>query len=119
MNRSSCAKFLILAMLWQALVWLTPWGQDQSLTDLSNTFAHAQAASLNDQVDHSAHINNCVTDGPQQHHSSDAFQFIGPMPETHGFHLNRADSSWFIYSQASFATVFLQGPLRPPETGNT
>ncbi len=116
MSRSARANFLILAMLWQALAWLTPWGQEQKLTDLSNTMAHAQAVAHHHHDDRSLHMDDLVTDAAQHQHASEALQPIGLLPAVNYFALNRSRSTRFSSSAAPVAAVFLQGPLRPPQT---
>ncbi len=116
MPRSARANFLILAMLWQALALLTPWGQEQKLTDLSNTMAHAQAVAHHHHDDRSLHMDDLVTDAAQHQHASEALQPIGLLPAVNGFALNRSRSTRFSSSAAPVAAVFLQGPLRPPQT---
>lgn len=56
MSRSRRAPFLILIILWQALVWLTPWGQEQRVADLANTVAHAHATAHHHHDDDSLRI---------------------------------------------------------------
>ena len=43
MTRSTRATLLMIALLWQSLVWLTPLGQAQLSTDITNAWVHAQA----------------------------------------------------------------------------
>ena len=115
MTRSSRATFLILAMLWQALVWLTPWGQEQKLTDLSNTMAHAQAVAHHHHDDRTLHMDDHVTDAAQHQHANEALQPMGLLPAVNGFSLDRSRPTRFSSSASPIAAVFLQGPLRPPQ----
>ena len=115
MSRSSRATFLILAILWQALVWLTPWGQEQRVADLANTVAHAQALAHHHHDDHSLHMDDHVTEAAQHQHSHEAVQLMGLLPPVNGFSLDRPRSTRFLTSAAPLAAVFLQGPLRPPQ----
>jgi len=115
MSRSSRATFLILAILWQALVWLTPWGQEQRVADLANTVAHVQATAHHHHDDHVLHTDDHVTEAAQHQHSHEAVQLMGLLPPVNGFSLDRPRSTRFSTSAAPIAAVFLQGPLRPPQ----
>jgi hypothetical protein len=124
MTRSTRATFLMLAMLWQFLVWLTPLGQAQLSTDITNAWVHAQAASIhaehhhNDFHDHqsdpSLHLNDHSVDGAHHHHH-EAAQPLGLAPNSHGLGFDRPQSTQFAGHAAPIATVFLQGLLRPPQ----
>ena len=79
MTRSTRATLLMIAMLWQSLVWLTPLGQAQLSTDITNAWVHAQAASihaehhhdlLNHQSDPLLHLNDHNVDGAHHHHEA-------------------------------------------------
>ncbi len=115
MLQSSRATFLMLAMLWQALVWLTPWGQEQRVADLANTVAHAQALAHHHHHDHSLDMDDHVTEAAQHHHASETLQLVGLVHLVNGFPLDRPRSTRFSTSAAPIAVVFLQGPLRPPQ----
>ena len=115
MVRSSRASFLILAIFWQALVWLTPWGQQQRVADLANTVAHAQALAHHHHDDHSLHMDDHVTEAAQHQHASETLQLVGLVSLVNGFFLDRPRSTRFSTSAAPIAAVFLQGPLRPPQ----
>ncbi|WP_146179619.1 hypothetical protein [Limnohabitans sp. Hippo3] len=115
MPQSSRATFLILAILLQVVVWLTPWGQEQRIADLANTVAHAQATAHHHHDDHSLHMDDHVTEAAQHQHASETFQLVGLVPLVNGFALDRARSTRFSNSAAPIAAVFLQGPLRPPQ----
>ena len=115
MTRSSRANFLMIAILWQALVWLTPWGQEQRVTDLTNTVTHAQALAHHHHDDHSLHMDDHVAEASQHQHSNEAIQHMGLMPSINGFSPDRPRSTQFPNIAAAIAAVFLQGPLRPPQ----
>jgi len=115
MTRSARATFLTLAILWQALVWLTPWGQEQLVTDLANTVAHAQALAHHHHDHHSLHMDDHVTEAAQHQHSHEAVQLMGLLPPVNGFSLDRPRSTRFSNNAAPIAAVFIQGPLRPPQ----
>jgi hypothetical protein len=114
MSRSQQARFLTFAIFWQALVWLTPWGQEQRVADWSNTVAHAHAMAHHHHDDRSLHMDDHVTEAAQHQHASEVFQPMGLLPPVEGFALDRPRSSWFSNIAAPVAAVFLQGPLRPP-----
>jgi hypothetical protein len=115
MTRSRCATFLILAVLWQALVWLTPWGQEQRVIDLANTVTHVQTLAHHHHDDHFLHMDDHVAEAAQHQHANEAVQHMGLMPAVNDFFLNRPQSTRFPNSAAAIAAVFLQGPLRPPQ----
>jgi hypothetical protein len=115
MTRSNRATFLILAILWQVLVWLTPWGQEQRVADLANAVAHAQATAHHHHDDHSLHIDDHVTEAAEHQHTSEMLQLVGLVPLVNGFSLDRSLSTRFFDSAEPIAAVFLQGPLRPPQ----
>ena len=105
----------MLAILWQALVWLTPWGQQQRVTDLSNTVAHAQLLPHHHHDDHSVHMDDHVTEAAQHQHANEAVQLMGLLSPVNGVSLDRPQSNRFSYCADCIAAVFLQGPLRPPQ----
>jgi hypothetical protein len=115
MTLTSRATFLILAILWQALVWFTPWGLDQRVAEFSNTVAHAQAGAHHHHDDHSLHMDDHVTEAAQHHHAHEAVQLVGLLPPNNSFYMGRPMSTRFSNSAAPIAAVFLQGPLRPPQ----
>ena len=115
MPRCSRATFLILVMLWQALVWLTPWGQEQQVADLANTVAHAQATAHHHHNDQSLHMDDHVTESSQHQHAHEAVQPMGLLPLGHDFSLDLPRSTRFSSSAGPIVAVFLQGPLRPPQ----
>ena len=115
MIRSRRAKFLMIAILWQSLVWLTPWGQEQRVNDLANIVTHAQVLAHHHHDDHALHMDDHVVEASQHQHSNEAVQHMGLMPSINGFSPDRPLSTQFPNSAAAIATVFLQGPLRPPQ----
>lgn len=116
MTRSARAALLILALLWQAAVWLTPGGQAQRLTDLSNAMVHGQALAHHHHDDHALHMDDHVTDAAQHQHASETLQWVALMPSLQGFALDQRRPLWPSNLAARLAAVFLQGPLRPPQT---
>jgi hypothetical protein len=115
MTRSSSATFLIIAILWQALVWLTPWGQEQRVIDLANTVMHVHESEHHHHDDHFLHMDDHVAEAVQHQHSNEAVQHMGLMPAVNDFFLDRPHSTRFPNSAVAIAAVFLQGPLRPPQ----
>jgi hypothetical protein len=114
MTRSRCATFLILAILWQALVWLTPWGQEQRVIDLTNTVTHVKALAHHHH-DHFLHMDDHVAEAAQHQHANEAVQHMGLMTAVNDFFLDRPHSTRFPNTAAIIDAVFLQGPLRPPQ----
>jgi hypothetical protein len=98
MTRSTRATLLMIALLWQSLVWLTPLGQAQLSTDITNAWVHAQA-----QPHHA------------DHHHHEAAQPLGLAPQSVGWGFHLPQSTQFAGTAAPISTVFLQGPLRPPQ----
>ena len=115
MTRSARATLLIFAILWQTLVWLTPWGQEHRVSELANTMAHAQATAHHHHIDLSLHIDNHLTDTAHHHHANETFQLMGLLPANDGFVLDRSRSTRFLNSTAPITAVFLEGLLRPPQ----
>lgn len=115
MTRNARATFLILALLWQALVWLTPYGQEQKIVALANTMAHAQTVSHHHHDDHSLHLDGHVADVSQHQHTNEALQVMGLVPPVNGFTLDRPSSTKILVSASPIADVYLHGPLRPPQ----
>jgi len=125
MSRSARATLLMLALLWQSLVWLTPWGQGQLSTDLTNAWVHAQAGSHHAGHDHhdhslsehhsdpSLHLDDHNANGAHHHH--EAAQPLGLAPKGEGLGVDLARSTQFAGQAPPIALVFLQGPLRPPQ----
>lgn len=125
MTRSTRATLLMIALLWQSLVWLTPLGQAQLSTDITNAWVHAQAKAqdLKHHADHHHHdhqsdpslqLNDHSADGVHHHHH-EAAQPLGLAPNSHGLSFDRPQTTQFAGHAAPIATVFLQGPLRPPQ----
>ncbi len=115
MSRSCSAYLLIVVMLWQALVWLTPWGQEQRVNDLANIVTHTQVSAHHHHDDPALHMDDPVAEASQHQHANEAVQHMALMPSISGFFQNRPSSTQFPNSAAVIATVFLQGPLRPPQ----
>ncbi len=115
MIRSRRAIFLIIAILWQALVWLTPFGQAQRVNDLANIVTHSHALAHHHHDDHALHMDDHVAEASAHQHSNEAVQHMALMPNIDGFSHNRPRSTQFPNSAAAIATVFLQVPLRPPQ----
>ena len=115
MTRNNRATFLILVVLWQTLVWLTPWGQDQRGVDLANSVAHAQEVAHHHHDDHALHLDDAVSEAVQHHHAHEGVQLLGLLPAVHGFAFDRPRPHRFSSRAGPIADVFLQGPLRPPQ----
>lgn len=115
MTRGTQATLLILAIFWQALVWLTPWGQEQRLADINNTMVHTQALTHHHLSDRSLHMDDPASDTAHHQHPSETFQLIGLLPVVYGFILLLTRSTRFSSGSASINVVFLQVPLRPPQ----
>jgi hypothetical protein len=124
MTLSTRATLLMIALLWQSVVWLTPLGQAQLSTDITNAWVHAQAKAqdLKHHADHhhshqsdpSLHLDDHSVDG-MHHHHHEAAQPLGLAPQSVGWGFDLPQSTQFAGPAAPIATVFLQGPLRPPQ----
>jgi hypothetical protein len=121
MSPSTRAALLIFALLWQTLVWLTPLGQAQLSTDITNAWVHAQAATHHaahqhdHQSDPSLQLEGHSSDGAHHHHH-EAAQPLGLAPHREELGFDRPQSTQFAGTVVLIATVFLRGPLRPPQT---
>ena len=120
MTRSTRATLLMIALLWQSLVWLTPLGQAQLSTDINNAWVNAQAQPHradhhhDHQSDPSLHLDDRSVDG-MHHHHHEAAQPLGLAPQSVGWGFDLPQSTQFVGTAAPISTVFLQGPLRPPQ----
>lgn len=116
MTLSARATCLMIALLWQSLVWLTPWGQGQTSTDITNAWVHAQAAAQDADHHHSdpsLHLDDHGADGAHHHH--EAAQLLGLAPKGNELGFESHPCGRISSRAAAIATVFLQGPLRPPQ----
>lgn len=124
MTRSTRATLLMIALLWQSLVWLTPLGQAQLSTDITNTWVHAQAIAQAQPHHHdhlsdpSLHLDDHSVDG-MHHHHHEATQPLGLAPQSVGWGFDLPQSTQFAGTADPISTVFLQGPLRPPQPPST
>ena len=127
MTRSTRATLLMIVLLWQSLLWLTPLGQAQLSIDINNAWVHAQAKAQDPthhadhhgrhhdhQSDPSLHLDDHSVDG-MHHHYHEAAQPLGLAPQSVAWGFDLPQSSQFAGPAAPIATVFLQGPLRPPQ----
>ncbi len=112
MTQSARATLLILVLLWQSMLWLTPLGQAQIMESPNNALTHAQAAAHQHQNDPSLHPYEAGVDGPHHHHH-EAPQTMGLVPTASGFDLDRYRSTRFESHAQPIASISLQGPLRP------
>jgi hypothetical protein len=78
--------------------------------------AHVQALAHHHHDDHSLHMDDHVKEAAQHQHASETLQWVGLVPQVNGFSLVRPRSTRFSTIAAPIAAVFLQGPLRPPQS---
>ena len=112
-TRSTRALLLMLAMLWQALFWVTPIGQSKQIQDVENLVAHSQAVDHHHD-DQSLHVDDSA-ESQFHHHAHEAVEPAALLPvvvEGPFFTPPGAPPTALL---ALWASAFLQGPLRPPQ----
>lgn len=138
------ACLLILTLVWQAVAWLSPVGQAQMTERLVNVLAHAQsvahhhhgddqhhdhgvdhghlqdASLLLDEASPSSHASATEADahpssGAPHHHANEAVQSVGLLPQAGDLTAEAPRPPRVSHPSALLASVFLQGPLRPPQ----
>lgn len=113
-TRSTRALLLMLAMLWQALFWVTPIGQSKQIQDVENLVAHSQAVDHHHHDDQSLHVDDSA-ESQFHHHAHEAVEPAALLPvvvEGPFFTPPGAPPTALL---ALWASAFLQGPLRPPQ----
>jgi len=86
-----------------------------SISDVHQTFSHAQDVSHHHHDAFSTHLSNNDGEAPH-HHFTDSFQSVGilPLDSDSPICLDRQHLSVAAYQAP--ADIFLEGPLRPPQT---
>lgn len=131
MSRSARACLLMLALLWQAVAGLSPVGQAQMTERLVNTLTHAQSVAHHHHGDDQHHDHGHEQDasltldqasaGVQHanaaahHHANEAVQSVGLVPQSSDLGAEAPRPPRVSHPSALRASVFLQGPLRPPQ----
>jgi hypothetical protein len=105
----------MLAMFWQALLWLTPIGQSQQAVDLANLMAHTQSLDHHHHDDQSLHVDDSA-DSQSQHHVHVDAQPAGLLPASLAQTVLKSPGSLPITHVVHWVSAWLQGPLRPPQT---
>ena len=105
---------LVLAMVWQALAWLTPVGQGLGTQAMANLLSHAQKLDHHHHQDGSLHA-DANAEAPAHFHADDGVHLVGLVPMSQeGFHflLPSAPLSGGSYT---FRSVTPEALLRPPQ----
>ncbi len=131
------AVLLILALVWQAIAWLSPVGQAQMTERLVNALTHAQSVAHHHHGDDQHHDHGHVDEyGHEQdfalnldkaaadidhanatphYHANEAVQSVGLLPQGGDLTAEAPRPPRVSHPSALLASVFLQGPLRPPQ----
>lgn len=120
MSLRNRACMLSLALLWQALAWLSPLGQAETTARLVNVLEHAQAVAHHhhDQLgeaDEQHHEHDALHANAPHHHANEAVQSVGLVPQAGDLTAEAPRPPRVSHPSALPASVFLQGPLRPPQ----
>ncbi len=128
------ACLLILALVWQAVVWLSPLGQAKMAECLVNALTHAQSVAHHHHGDDQHHDHGAEYGHEQDvalnldeasadhhanaaphHHANEAVQSVGLVPQAGDLTTEAPRPPRVSHPSALLASVFLQGPLRPPQ----
>ena len=115
MTRCTRATLLMLVILWQALAWLTPVGQMEKTGEVANLMAHANLVDHHHHDDRSLHMDDSA-DSPGHYHAHEAVQPVGLVPVTVDYLVVVPPAAPPVAHAADVASVFLEGPLRPPQS---
>jgi hypothetical protein len=114
MSPSTRATYLLLAILWQALMWLTPYGLARKSQETAHMVVHAQTMDHHHHADQSLHLEE-TTDESTHQHTDAGMQPAGLLP-----FLSAQLPHWPSLApdktvRKGAPSVFLEGPLRPPQ----
>ena len=105
---------LVLAMVWQAMAWLTPMGQELRTQEMANLLSHAQDLDHHHHQDRSLHADD-TSEAPAHFHINDGVQTVGLVPiDQDGFHFLLPSAPLPRVSNA-FRSVTPERLLRPPQ----
>lgn len=109
------AFILMFLLLWQSLTALAAVRVDEQAEVLAHALVHSQATDHHHHMDDSLHLDDVDTPDVHQH-VHDGLQ-VHAVPLAPWLHLTAvAPSSPPGLAQAQRPPVFLEGPLRPPQT---
>lgn len=105
---------MVFALLWQALIWLTPMGQAQHAQDIQNLATHAQWVDHHHHDDQSLHVDDSV-DSQGHHHANESVQPAGLLPATNPHVAEVALAAPPVAYPLVWVSASLGVPLRPPQ----
>lgn len=106
---------LLLAALWQPLVYAGPMEIAQALGDLDHLVTHAQQSSHHHHADQSLHWDD-ADDAPSQHlHADTSAPSVGMVSQGHGAPAVPAAGAPLELALVPWCAPLLDGPLRPPQ----
>lgn len=108
------ALFLLLAMVWQALAWLTPVHLDQQKQVIAHMVVHAQEVDHHHHADQTLHVEDDGSEPPHQH-ANQAAQFPGLAPAMSLVAGDPIPSVLVPSIGTGHAPIYLEGLLRPPQ----
>ncbi|MBY0411705.1 MAG: hypothetical protein K2Q97_16660 [Burkholderiaceae bacterium] len=113
MTHQPRALLLLMAMLWQAVAWLSPVYIEQQKEAIAHMVVHAQEADHHHHADQTLQVDD-EGSGVPHHHANQAAQVPG-LPPAMVFGAGDAlPSIWVPSAGTGPAQVFLEGFLRPP-----
>ena len=111
-KRVGAAVFLF-AMLWQAVAWLVPDVRSRHADQLEHLLVHSQAVNHHHLIDESLCLEAATDESPHQHESGGLQPGI-LISATVGDISATTPSSPTAVVRGAKASIFLEGPLRPP-----
>lgn len=108
------ALVLLMAMVWQALAWLTPIHLDHQAEVIAHLVVHAQEVGHHHHADQTLHVVEDDGSEPPHQHASQAVQMPGLAPSMTFAAGDLFSSVWVPGTGAGYAPVYLDSPLRPP-----
>lgn len=107
------ALYLLIAVVWQALAWLSPVHLDHQKEVIAHMVVHAQEVDHHHHADQTLHIEEDGSEPPHQH-AHQAVQLPGLPPVMALVASDPVPSVLVPHAIAGHASVFLDSPLRPP-----
>lgn len=114
MSRSFRAFLLLIAMLWQTLAWVTPYGVSERSNELAHLTVHVQELDHHHHADASLHMGEEVDSDIHLHPDSGA-QSVGLFPSTERPVFALTPGSLPCSINLEPLSVVLDGLLRPPQ----
>ena len=108
------ALVLLIAMVWQALAWLTPAHLDHQAEVIAHMVVHAQEVDHHHHADQTLHVEDDSGEPPHQH-ANQAAQLPGLAPAMSLAAGDPIPSVLVPSAGVGHAPVYLEGPLRPPQ----